>query len=292
MPQIAFSLTDVLLAAYEHLAQRAACPEVVSIGGRRFIGVRSDQRGALNLLNLRRMICQELGLNDGSSKIVQIVGDSGTAFDDARILSAQEALTRIIESDSCIEYGFTSIKHDANWLVQDYISSRPEAAIRTIANVVGQSIETLRSADWTGSEHVTTFAMLYNQDGPLTSFGQDNWLSDGIMAAEFGDRMLCFEGGPQAFHQCVNALLRGIEVIAMTDLRSGNDEGRFSAVRLLLLFTSNDKGVELDQRLKESLNAYPPRKEEQLLAIHRDLVRIKQCEKDVSKLISEYRSAE
>jgi len=185
-----------------------------------------------------------------------------------------------------IEYGFTSIEHDANWLVQDYVSSRPEAAARTVANLVGQSLQALRSTTWTGSEHVRTFVVLYDKDGTPTRFGEDTWISDGVMSREAGDRILCFEGGAQAFHQCVNALLAGIGVLAMTNLRPTSDERRFSAARLLLTFARTDDGVEFDQRLEDCLHAYPPKTKEQLLAIHKDLARLRAASTAVAQLIS------
>lgn len=278
-------LAQALEGAYERLVKQDVSLQAISFGDRRFIGVRNDRRDGFDLAELRHTIREDCEPRSSSTTIVQVVGDSGTAFDAARIPSAQQALARSIEGDVLIEYGFTSIEHDANWLVQDYVSSRPEAAARTVANLVGQSLQALRSTTWTGSEHVRTFVVLYDKGGTPTRFGEDTWISDGIMSGVAGDRMLCFEGGPQAFHQCVNALLAGIGVLAMTDLRPTSDERRFSAARLLLTFPITDDGVEFDQRLEDCLHAYPPKTEEQLLVIRKDLRRLKAASIAVAKLI-------
>ncbi|KAK5096251.1 hypothetical protein LTR70_003110 [Exophiala xenobiotica] len=278
-------LVQVLGDACELLAKQDISLQAISVGNRRFIGVRNDRRHGFDLAELRHTIHENCEIRGSSNTTVQVVGDSGTAFDNAKILSAQQALARSVEGDVLIEYGFTSIEHDANWLVQDYVSSRPEAAARTVANLVGQSLQALRSTTWTGSEHVRTFVVLYDKDGTPTRFGRDTWVSDGVMSREAGDRMLCFEGGAQAFHQCVNALLAGIGVLAMTDLRPTSDERRFSAARLLLAFARTDDDVESDQRLEDCLHACPPKTKEQLLAIHKDLARLRAANTAVAQLI-------
>ena len=279
------ALADLLADAYGRFDRQGAPIQVLDIASTRCIGVQNEQKDNVDFDHLRRIFCEKPESESSLQSIVQIVGDSGTAFDSASILAAQEALAEQLECSVLIEYGFTSIKHDANWLVQDYISSRREAAVHTIANIVSQSVVALQSADWRGSEHVRIFVVLYNNDGTATKFGEDTWLSDGVMASEVGDRMLCFEGGPQAFHQCVNALTKGIEVLVMTNLRPMDQKKRFSAARLLLVFMASANSTDFEQSLDDCLHTAPPTKEEQLINICNDLDRLKLCG-NVSKLIS------
>lgn len=278
-------LVQALENAYQHFIKQSEPVLASKFGDRRFVGVTSDQSSNLDLAHLRRTICRTCGPQSSTAKILQIVGDSGTAFDNATIQSAQQALARSIEHGVFLEYGFTSFEHDANWLVQDYLSTRSETAVRAVANVVDESLNVLQSPQWTASEYVDVFVMLYNRDGTPTRFGEDTWVSDGIMSGELGDRMLCFEGGPQAFHQCVNALLAGIEVLVMTDLRPTSVEQRFSAARLLLTYSTTEDGVESDQPVKACLDRYPPKTEEQLLAVHKDLSRLRAASTAVARLI-------
>ena len=121
---------------------------------------------------------------------------------------------------------------------------------------------------------VKRFILLYNENGTPTTFGEDTCVSDGVMSGEVDDRMLCFEGGPQAFHQCVNALLKGIAVMVMTDLRLVDGRNRFSAARLLLQLRFSDEGMNVEQLLKDFFEEYPLDKTEHLPAISQDVDRL------------------
>ena len=93
--------------------------------------------------------------------------------------------------------------------------------------------------------------MVFVNGEPPTTFGDDIWISDGVMRK--GDRMICFEGGIQSLKQCINMLLAGIHVIAVTDLRS---HVKFSAARLLSKLKNNEPlqyGPEI-QKQNERLN--------------------------------------
>ena len=279
------NLQGILKDAYERLVKQDAPLKIINLCGRRFIGIRNGQPGVTDLADLRSILCGQGEVRDPLHRVVQIVGDSGTSFDPARILSAQQALARNVRVNDWIEYGLTAWKYDANWLVQDYISSVPEAAARTIANVVGQSVETLLSGEWMASEDVSTFAVLYNSNGTPTRFGEDTWVSDGIMTSMMGDKMLCFEGGVQAFHQCITALLSGIEVFAMTDLRSRDDDRRFSAARLLLILVNADQRVGPGELLLHYIDLLPPNNEDQRAVINEDVGRLELASWSMTNLI-------
>lgn len=281
------SLVQALRNAYARLVAGNASGQALRINSRIFVGVRGDGRCNLDLANLRRTIYEEIEPQHPASRLVQVVGDSGTAFDEAKIPFAQKALSRHLGGDLLIEYGFTCIEHDANWLVQDHISRRPEVAACTIANIVGQSLEALNSAKWTGSEHLRTFVVLYNENGTPTKFGEDCWVSDGILSGETGDKLLCFEGGLQAFHQCVNALLAGVEVLAMADLRPAKDAPRLSAAQLLLSIADLRDDSNPSGHLVNWLDVSLPGREEYSPGVRNDLTRLQEAGIGIAWLIKE-----
>jgi len=110
-------------------------------------------------------------------------------------------------------------------------------------------------------------------------------VSDGIMTSMMGDKMLCFEGGVQAFHQCITALLSGIEVFAMTDLRSRDDDRRFSAARLLLILVNADQRVGPGELLLHYIDLLPPNNEDQRAVINEDVGRLELASWSMTNLI-------
>ncbi|KAJ9653374.1 hypothetical protein H2198_007463 [Neophaeococcomyces mojaviensis] len=214
------------------------------------IGINSQLEGDADLIELRRLFVQSFSYEE--TGILQVVGDSGRAFNQAAIPRALEVLSEQT-AQRIIEYGYTAVEYDTNWLVAEYISKLPEVRSRVIANAVGQSIQCLQDPSWSGSLKVANFVMLYDRDSD-TEFGQDVWLSDGIMSPDFNDEMLCFEGGIQAFCQCTNALVKNIKVVAMTNLRPSELHIKFSAARLLLQLKKTDASSDVQERAREYLS--------------------------------------
>lgn len=213
---------------YECLVRDLTKAPAVSPAPGDSIGIDNGQRLQYDLKQIRDLLSPD-------EPIVQVVGDSGTPFDDNKIGAAQAILSIYITKDTAIEYGFTAARHDTNWLVNEYKSAHPE--IRLIANIVDEAISALESG-MSGSSDIYTSVLLFDRLRP-TRFGDDVWLSDGIMCKDRGDKMLCFEGGPQALYQCSNVLLQGIQVVAVIKLRSG----RFSAARFLSAFMDGSTAV-------------------------------------------------
>lgn len=211
---------------------------VVREEARNWLGVRSELNGELDLQRLRHLVLSLLGFNT-SDAIIQVVGDSGSSFSEEGAETALNILSKHITLTSVVEYGYTAQTYDANWVVGEMMNRQPEFAARVFANVVQKSADALGSLEWTGHPAVTTFVLPYNDDGTPTSFGDDTWLSDGIMAARPDEKMICFEGGIQAFEQAVNVLCLDIPVVVCTSLRVPG-EARFSAAALLLMLRNRE----------------------------------------------------
>lgn len=264
---------ESLRNAYEVLNKKDTTGSPVQtlyLNGRTIVGVDSSLEDTSGLGELRRLFVATFGCED--MRILQVVGDSGCPFNWAAIPRALKVLSDQA-AGGVIEYGYTAVDHDTNWLVAEIIAKSPEVGPRTIANVVGQSIECLQQPSWSGSPIVTNFVMLHSRDS-YTKFGQDTWLSDGIMLSSYGDKMLCFEGGLQAFRQCTNALVRNIEVVAMTDLRCSNTRVKFSAACLLHQLKKTHADSDAQAQASEYLNQLSYRTGSQAEIVHSQVERI------------------
>lgn len=222
-------LSSLIRVRYEYFEKQPGPAPYIKDDGCRFIGVDNRQQCKCDLVWIRSKLSGSVHL-----PMVQVVGDSGSPFDNDKIPKLQGIVSKYL-SGCLVEYGYTASKNDANWLVGEYLSSHPEAI--AVGNVVHQSIEALDSG-WEGHKRLSTVLVLFDRLSP-TRFGDDTWLSDGLMFKNLGDRILCLEGGPQALYQCTSVLARGIEVIAVTNLR----RARFSAARLLIAFKNTDEHV-------------------------------------------------
>lgn len=236
-----------------------------------FLVADAEAEGTIDLSIVRKALLSRVG-GEPNDRVVQVIGDSGAAFQyHDKVLKILLEVVR--QPQVVLEYGFTGSEHDTNCIVSRYLNLARERGKkpRVIGNLVGQSIETLNTRDWYGSTNVDTFTLLYRKDGELSSYGSDTWLTDGIQAAEHEDSIVCFEGGPQAFHQCVNALLHGIEVYAHTGFRPSTSK-KFSAAQMLGLLSegNGDKHVCADGYLQE----HPPKSAQAVNMIHKDITRL------------------
>lgn len=236
------ALQAILTQAFQYFGQEYTQAPSIASATFRTIGIDNRQRCQYNLAELRDRLSPH-------APIVQVVGDSGTPFDKNKVPAAQAILSSHVVDNASIEYGFTASNNDTNWLVNDYQKSHPEVAL--IANVVEQTVEALE-AGMIGFSNVKALVLLYDRLTP-TRFGDDVWLSDGVMSKERGDKMVCFEGGLQALYQCCNALLKGIRVVAVTNLRSADLQSKkFSASRFLTAFKAGSEEAD------EYLRVYEP----------------------------------
>lgn len=200
-----------------------------------------NQRDQIDLVEFREMLLKD----NPSSSILQVVGDSGTSFDESSLPRARRILSHAIKQDTYIEFGWTFQIRDANWLVVDYLETHPEVGQRVIVNAVNVAIDIVGTGEWSYSNHARQ--MVFVNGDPSTNFGDDVWISDGVMRK--GDRMICFEGGIQSLKQCINMLLAGIRVIVVTDLRS---DIKFSAARLLSKLKNNES-LQDDPAIQEQI---------------------------------------
>lgn len=234
--KVAESLLAIVRSQYEWFSKDfTQAPNIVP-GPHRSLGIDNQQRCQHDLAKLRELLSPR-------APIVQVIGDSGMPFDDDKLPVARAILTSLVANGAAIEYGFTASKYDTNWLVNDYKAKHP--GVTLIANVVEQATVALQSG-MEASENISRFVVVFDRLSP-TRYGDDIWLSDGIMSREREDKMLCFEGGPQALYQCSNALLKRIQVVAVTSLRPA----RFSAARFLIAFkTSSSRAKEYLEEVK------------------------------------------
>lgn len=270
------SLADTIRKVYDHNAANLATTDEQGFfeyerDGLHFMLIEAEKEDTIDLSMIRQELLNHLGRTT-DSRIVEIIGDSGTAFHSHR--QVLEVLLELAEMPNIVlEYGFTGSLHDTNWLVSHCLELKHEVGqrVQVIGNLVGQSIETLSTEGWSGSSHVTIFTLLCRRDGTLSSYGSDVWLSDGILNAASGDQVVCLEGGPQAFRQCVNALLSGVEVHAYTGLRRSIDK-TFSAAKILgfLKDAENEGPVDLERYLQD----YPPKNARTIAAIRGDVQRL------------------
>lgn len=192
------------------------------------IGVRAGLQSSLDFKSLRSVVSSVLGTGSHTN-LVQVVGNSGTPFNEQSCEDALSVLSKHIDSNSIVEYGYTCKPCDANWVTAEFVKTN-NSVHRAIANLVGQSIDALR-AGWEGLSEIRDFIMIYDEAKSVTSFGGDVWVSDGLMFSGFDDKLICLNGGVQSFTQAVNVLQRTIRVVAV-ELAS-NDESLFSAASLL-----------------------------------------------------------
>lgn len=258
-------LSSILRSDFQYFEKDLThAPEIPS-GTYRSLGIDNRQKSEYDLAKLRGFLS-----SSNNTPLVQVVGDSGTPFEEDKIPEAQALLSYCV--DGCmVGYGFTASKHDTNWLVAEYRASHPDMVL--IANVVHQSVEALESG-YDGCPSASKYLLLFDRLSP-TRFGDDVWLSDGIMSRELGDKIICFEGGPQALYQCSNALAKGLQVIVVIGLRAA----RFSAARLLLAFKNGPWVVE---EYLTSIEATP----KQLNVARWCLSVLRQAKYDVASLIT------
>lgn len=285
------NIAAAIILAYEAVVrqnreQNLMSPETVEIDRKTFLAFEASSKVKHEDAELRRIILSSLTTQRQTPwRILQVIGDSGTAFDSGKIALAGSILHNHIDENTVLEYGFSYSEHDANWIVSNHISKDQAVAPRTLANVVGQSIEALNSPGWFGSRHVAKFVLLYREDGSYTNFGEDTWLSDSIMAAEFGDEVLCFEGGVQAFRQCCTILAGGIKVVAVSNLR-GVDSGppRFSAAELLISLSSTD-AAGFEEHISNYLSRCPLKNENQHKNVYEYAQKLVAAKQDLSQLV-------
>ncbi|KAK5088226.1 hypothetical protein LTR05_002443 [Lithohypha guttulata] len=285
---------DTIRKVYERARLRAW--DATPIGsdredGQNFLVVNIDTK-TFELVELRNTLNSYYNKPDELTRVVQVVGDSGISFSRNKIENALAVLSDHIDNATILEYGFTCVEHDANWLVSEYLAKRVRSAqstspntiaeTRVVANLVGQSIEALETTGWSGSEHVHHYTLLYSSGAELTRFGDDTWLSDGMMFAEHDDMMICFEGGPQAFHQCVNVLMFGVRVSAVRGLRP-NGDARFSAAQMLACL--NEATAAENSPVEDYLRDHAPAKKEQIEDIRADIERLARSNRNIHTLV-------
>lgn len=246
------SLAGQIEAVFEHL--RVTQPSTSFIDTHRqgdnvYVCVCVSVRNTFPHRELRRIISDILEVS--SVRLVEVVGDSGSDFTSEGCTRALTVLNKHVTPGTVLEYGLTSKGRDSAWAVGECLSSSIASSTHALGNVVNASLAALR-AGWSASRLAKIFTVLYNADGMPTDFGDDTWLSDGLLDPSFKDELICLEGGVQSFHQAVNALINAVPVFACTGLRE--EVQRFSAAHLLLELKSID--MSDDKVLGSTLETY------------------------------------
>jgi hypothetical protein len=190
-----------------------------------------------------------------SSPMIQVVGDS-SQFSVNGTLQARTFISQFLRDDYLIEYGFTghdtwkiNQTMDTNSFVTEYAKANPNQAYRIVGNVVGQTVTALETWDCTASNNVNCFVVVYNDKGMqegFTKFGDDVLVSDFIMSAAYGDKLILVEGGAQSFKQAANALEHNIPIEALygIGIRKPDDRKFFSTSQFFAFLTINSEGSD------------------------------------------------
>jgi hypothetical protein len=233
------NFSSTLEAVYRKLQNEQAdalVPTSITQDDLTFFSACLALKSNFNAPDFRSKLTSHLGLLQSDTTILQVVGDSGTAYSPAAIKRIKALLQDLLTPRTILEYGYTATLHDANWIVNNLISTDPDLASRTIANIVFESAKAVRDWGCEATGHAKTFALVYDE-GKETRFGDDVFVSDDIMVKGKGDVMICVEGGVQSFEQVVSVLARGVRVIAVTEKGVRvRQEVRFSAAGTLMRF--------------------------------------------------------
>lgn len=243
--------------------------DIVFINGIRFLGIDIDRKTDVNLARAREILLESFPTHE-KLRILQVIGDSGTPFGSDKLPFVQQLLDGFATNDTAMEYGFTRSERDANWFVED-LATRNPATSRLIGNIVQETMKSINPPAWSAFPKIEHLAFVYRSKDPPTTFGDDVWLSDGVMNGEAGDTVICLEGGPQAFTQCVNVLLAKVKVIAVTGLREDKATQKFSAAGLLACIMQ--EGLS-EENASAYLTQNPPKNEKQCDGIREDLRRL------------------
>lgn len=190
-------------------------------------------------------------MGTSSKNTLEVIGDSAQ-FSEQGSNYVRAILRKYFAGEHLIEYGFTGYRKentlDTNSFINEYMDENPDQAYRVLANIVGHTHVALNEWGTAGSALIRNFVVVYTNDGMqeepaynlegikisgFTTFGDDIIMSDYILQAQDGDRIVCVEGGVQSFRQVVNALSINVPVDFIYNVRTTNGESFFSTARFL-----------------------------------------------------------
>lgn len=214
-----------------------------------FFGIEKDQQAKVPFAQFKAKLAKVMGIP--TQNALEIIGDS-SQFSETGSNYVRSFLRPHFAQNRMIEYGFTGYvkgkELDINSFLNEYVEDDPSQAHKVLANIVGHTHTALTQWGTAGSFHVRNFVVVYSADGmskePMynhegkkvrgyTTFGDDIIISDHLLQAADGDRVICMEGGVQSFRQIMNALSLNIPVDLVYNLRKPDREGFFSAARFL-----------------------------------------------------------
>ncbi|MDP1723372.1 MAG: hypothetical protein Q8L85_01550 [Alphaproteobacteria bacterium] len=248
----------------KHVDNSSVNTEHVEVNGKNFYGIDQKNLNKTNYVQLKTDLINKMGLK--TRRMVQIVGSSNQFSVEGTQL-AREFLKPYFDGEHIIEYGYTGhinddlSKLDINSFLNEYIEQNPNETHRVLANVVGHTFTALNLWGCKVSDKVSNFVVVYNDYGMqegFTKFGDDVIASDYIMSAEDDDLLVIVEGGPQSFRQAVNVLEKGVNVVALGNVREEKDRKFFSTAEFFdLVKTALLKNLDLTgQDIKQILDSY------------------------------------
>ncbi len=180
------------------------------------------------------------------ARFIQVIGDSGRSFSRPGTRIVQRLFHECMQrySDHFLLWGLTGKQEvdgsmDMNGIINAWIDEDPIRSRFAIGCVVdGGTLGAIRYHGYTIPSSVTprrNFLIVY----PDADFGGDIPTSDGL-----ADITICFDGGIQCWHQLVNTLILGGQVIIAFGFR--DTKRRFSAGMLLWsLVEASTQGSDL-----------------------------------------------
>lgn len=222
----------------------SSIPEFIESDEGFFYGIDQKKLEALDYKELKNSLLAKMNLK--TRRMVQIVGSSNP-FSVKGTKIVREFLKPHFLGDHMIEFGYTghinqdSSKLDINSFLNEYVEDNPSEAHRVLANVVGHSVIALNLWGTKVSSLVSNFVVVFNEHGMgegFTKFGDDVMASDFIMSPEDNDLLVVIEGGAQSFRQAVNVLEKGVQVVALANVREEVEKIVFSAAELFALVRS------------------------------------------------------
>jgi len=215
---------------------------MIKVGGKTYFGVHKNDQNKINYVQFKSKFMELRGLKN--RRAIQLVGDSGlrSVFTPEATEFVRQFLKKEFDGDHILEYGYTGgqiprQQLDVNSFINEYLDDNPDQAPRVLANILAHTVYALKNWKCVVSPKVINFVVVYNEDGVeganFTKFGDDVTISDNLLTAQDGDKVICLEGGAQSFNQATRSLELGLQVDYVSGLRQPENYTMFSAAQFV-----------------------------------------------------------
>jgi hypothetical protein len=238
-----------------------------------FFGISEVDEPKIKFADFKEKVMTHLKVS--GKPTIQLIGDSNQ-FSSQGTTFARFFLAKQFKNDAFIEYGYTGHQSDGkeldvNSFVNEYIDKNPARAERVLGNVVNQSKTAIEKWGCYVSPHIKNFVVVYNDHGSDphhgTIFGSDVIISDRFLSPQKNDRVICLEGGIQAFLQVCNSLLLDLPVTFVYNLRKDKIKGFFSTAEFFSILQqeiplTKDKIWELYEIYSKTHHGWDPTRQD------------------------------